>query len=285
MTTLDLAAPLVIRRGTPRLPGFLGFAVGGTVIGLLLIVAAAAPLLAPHNPNTIQLSQTLSGISSEHLLGTDAAGRDILSRLIYGTRLSLLGPLAVVLMSILIGVPAGLVAGYRGGWVDSVLSRIWDMVFGFPPLLLAIVIVATFGASFWTAVIAITITYIPLLTRVVRGVVLVECSNAYVDACRIQGFSGLRVCLFHILPNVAGTIVAQSTLNFGYALLDLAGLAFLGLGVQPPTPDWGQMLSDGRQSILFSVTQVTVASVAVAVAVIAFNVLGDAIAKRLVRGA
>jgi peptide/nickel transport system permease protein len=285
MTTLDLAAPLVIRRGTPRLPGFLGFAVGGTVIGLLLIVAAAAPLLAPHNPNTIQLSQTLSGISSEHLLGTDAAGRDILSRLIYGTRLSLLGPLAVVLMSILIGVPAGLVAGYRGGWVDSVLSRIWDMVFGFPPLLLAIVIVATFGASFWTAVIAIAITYIPLLTRVVRGVVLVECSNAYVDACRIQGFSGLRVCLFHILPNVAGTIVAQSTLNFGYALLDLAGLAFLGLGVQPPTPDWGQMLSDGRQSILFSVTQVTVASVAVAVAVIAFNVLGDAIAKRLVRSA
>jgi len=285
MTTLDVVTPLVIRRGTPRLPGFLGFAVGGTVIGLLLFVAAAAPLLAPHNPNTIQLSQTLAGVSSDHLLGTDAAGRDILSRLIYGTRLSLLGPLAVVLMSILIGVPAGLVAGYRGGWVDSVLSRIWDMVFGFPPLLLAIVIVATFGASFWTAVIAIAITYIPLLTRVVRGVVLVECSNAYVDACRIQGFSGLRVCLFHILPNVAGTIVAQSTLNFGYALLDLAGLAFLGLGVQPPTPDWGQMLSDGRQSILFSVTQVTVASLAVAVAVIAFNVLGDAIAKRLVRGA
>jgi len=257
--------------------------VGGTVIGLLLFVAAAAPLLAPHNPNSIQLSQTLSGISRDHLLGTDAAGRDILSRLIYGTRLSLIGPMAVVLLSILIGVPAGLVAGYRGGWVDSVLSRIWDMVFGFPPLLLAIVIVATFGASFWTAVIAIAITYIPLLTRVVRGVVLVECSNAYVDACRIQGFSGLRVCLFHILPNVAGTIVAQSTLNFGYALLDLAGLAFLGLGVQPPTPDWGQMLSDGRQSILFSVTQVTVASIAVAIAVIAFNVLGDAIAKRLVR--
>jgi len=283
MTTLDVAAPVVRRRGSARLPGSFGFAVGGTVIGLLLFVAAAAPLLAPHNPNSIQLSQTLSGISRDHLLGTDAAGRDILSRLIYGTRLSLIGPMAVVLLSILIGVPAGLVAGYRGGWVDSVLSRIWDMVFGFPPLLLAIVIVATFGASFWTAVIAIAITYIPLLTRVVRGVVLVECSNAYVDACRIQGFSGLRVCLFHILPNVAGTIVAQSTLNFGYALLDLAGLAFLGLGVQPPTPDWGQMLSDGRQSILFSVTQVTVASIAVAIAVIAFNVLGDAIAKRLVR--
>jgi len=135
MTTLDVAAPVVRRRGSARLPGSFGFAVGGTVIGLLLFVAAAAPLLAPHNPNSIQLSQTLSGISRDHLLGTDAAGRDILSRLIYGTRLSLIGPMAVVLLSILIGVPAGLVAGYRGGWVDSVLSRIWDMVFGFPELI------------------------------------------------------------------------------------------------------------------------------------------------------
>ena len=285
MTAIDLSAPLSQRRWMPRLPGSWGFLVGGAVIVVLLIIALAAPLLAPHNPNAIQLSQTLSGFSSDHPLGTDAAGRDILSRLIYGTRLSLVGPLAVVVMSIVVGVPAGLVAGYRGGWVDSVLSRIWDMVFGFPPLLLAIVIVATFGAGFWTATIAIAITYVPLLTRVVRGVVLVECRNAYVDACRIQGFSAVRVCVFHILPNVAGTIVAQSTLNFGYALLDLAGLAFLGLGVQPPTPDWGQMLSDGRQSILFSVTEVTVASIAVAVAVIAFNMLGDAIAKQLVRGA
>ncbi len=285
MTAVDVATPLRQRRWLPRLPGSWGFVIGGAVILLLLIIALAAPLLAPHDPNAIQLSQTLSGFSSDHLLGTDAAGRDILSRLIYGTRLSLVGPLAVVVMSIVVGVPAGLVAGYRGGWVDSVLSRIWDMVFGFPPLLLAIVIVATFGAGFWTATIAIAITYIPLLTRVVRGVVLVECRNAYVDACRIQGFSAFRVCVFHILPNVAGTIIAQSTLNFGYALLDLAGLAFLGLGVQPPTPDWGQMLSDGRQSILFSITEVTVASIAVAVAVIAFNMLGDAIAKQLVRGA
>jgi len=284
-TVVGVATPLHQRRWLPRLPGSWGFVVGGAVILLLLVIALAAPLLAPLDPNTVQLSQTLSGFSNEHLLGTDAAGRDILSRLIYGTRLSLVGPLAVVVMSIVVGVPAGLVAGYQGGWVDSVLSRIGDMVFGFPPLLLAIVIVATFGASFWTATIAIAITYIPLLTRVVRGVVLVECRNAYVDACRIQGFSAFRVCAFHILPNVAGTIVAQSTLNFGYALLDLAGLAFLGLGVQPPTPDWGQMLSDGRQSILFSVTEVTVASIAVAVAVVAFNVLGDAIAKQLVRSA
>ncbi|WP_337309349.1 ABC transporter permease [Candidatus Aeolococcus gillhamiae] len=282
MTAVDV--PVTARRWSPGLPGSWGLAVGGTVIGLLVLVAIAAPLLSPHEPTTIDLSQTLAGFSGDHLLGTDAAGRDVLSRLIYGTRLSLLGPLAVVLVSVVVGVPAGLVAGYRGGWVDSVLSRVSDMLFGFPPLLLAIVIVATFGAGFLTATIAIAITYIPLLTRVVRGVVMVECRSAYVDAYRIQGFSGTRVCLFHILPNVAGTIVAQSTLNFGYALLDLAGLTFLGLGVQPPTPDWGQLLSDGRQNILFSVTEVTVASIAIAIAVVAFNVLGDALAKRLVRG-
>ncbi len=283
MTTVDVATTVQSRRWMPRLPGSIGLAVGSTIIVVLLVVAVFAPLLAPHDPNAVSLSETLAGSSPGHLLGTDSAGRDTLSRLVYGTRLSLLGPLAVVFMSVVIGVPAGLWAGYRGGWVDSVLSRLWDMVFGFPPLLLAIVIVATFGAGFWTATIAIAITYIPLLTRVVRGVVIVECRNAYVDACRIQGFSAVRVCLFHILPNVAGTIVAQSTLNFGYALLDLAGLAFLGLGVQPPTADWGQMLSDGRQSILFSVTEVVIASIAIAIAVIGFNLLGDALAKRLVR--
>jgi len=285
MTVLEVPQTVELRRWIPRISTSLGLPVAAAVIVLLLLVALAAPLLAPHDPNAVQLSQTLAGFSSAHPLGTDSAGRDVLSRLIYGTRLSLVGPLAVVVMSLLIGVPAGLIAGYRGGWIDSALSRLWDMVFGFPPLLLAIVIVATFGASFWTAVVAIAITYIPLLTRVVRGVVLVEAQSAYVDACKIQGFSSVRICTSHILPNVAGTIIAQSTLNFGYALLDLAGLAFLGLGVQPPTPDWGQMLSDGRQSILFSVTEVSVASAAIAVAVIAFNVLGDATARRLVKQA
>ena len=142
-------------------------------------------------------------------------------------------------------------------------------MFAFPPLLLAIVIVAAFGAGFWTSTIAIAIIYIPLLARVVRGVVLVEREKAYVDACKVQGFSGFRVSVRHVLPNVSPTIVAQSTLNFGYALLDLAGLAFLGLGVQPPTSDWGQMLTDGRESlILHSYSEVISASVAIAVTVV-----------------
>ncbi|MFV0463931.1 MAG: ABC transporter permease [Nostocoides sp.] len=286
MSAVDAEGVLTLprsRRWFPRMRGSAGIYAGGSIIVLLTVIALAAPLIAPYNPDHVDLSSTLSGFSSAHPLGTDSAGRDILSRLVYGTRLSLLGPLAVVAVSILVGVPAGLIAGFRGGWADTVISRLSDIVFGFPPLLLAIVVVATFGAGFWTAVIAIAITYIPLQARVTRSLVVVESRSAYVDACRIQGMSGRRTTLLHILPNVAAGITAQSTLNFGYALLDLAGLAFLGLGVQPPTPDWGQMLSDGRQSMLLSVNEVAVVSIAIAIAVIAFNLLGDSLAQRLSR--
>jgi peptide/nickel transport system permease protein len=278
-------AAVVRRRLVPHLTAPIGTVVGATIIGVLVLVAVLAPVLAPHDPNATQLSQSLAGANPGHPLGQDGSGRDILSRLIYGTRLSLLGPLLVVLLSVLVGVPAGLIAGYRGGIVDAALSRLWDLVFGFPSLLLAIIIVATFGAGFWTAVVAITVTYIPLLARVVRGVVLVETRKTYVDACRLQGFSDTRTAVLHVLPNVAGTVIAQSTLNFGYALLDLAGLAFLGLGVQPPTADWGEMLADGRQNVLLSTNEVVYASVAIAVAVIAFNILGDSLTRRLARGA
>jgi peptide/nickel transport system permease protein len=254
---------------------------GGVVIALLVVVAIFAPLIAPHSPNAIDLGNTLAGASKSYPFGRDSAGRDILSRLIYGTRLSLLGPLLVVALSTLVGAPLGLLGGYVGGSVDSVLSRLWDFLFAFPSLLLAIVIVAAFGASFWTAVIAISITYVPLLARVVRGVVLVEREKAYVDGCTVQGFSGARIALGHVLPNVSPTIVAQATLNFGYALLDLAALSFLGLGVQPPTADWGAMLAEGRQFILIASNEVIAASIAIAVAVVAFNMLGDALTHRL----
>jgi peptide/nickel transport system permease protein len=276
------AAPVVYRRRfLPRAHASAAAIAGGVVILLLVVVAIFAPLIAPYDPNAIDLGNTLAGSSPEHLLGTDASGRDILSRLIYGTRTSLLGPLLVVALSTLVGVPLGVLAGFRGGTVDAILSRTWDVMFAFPPLLLAIVIVAAFGAGFWTATLAIAIIYIPLIARVVRGVVLVEREKAYVDACKVQGFSGLRVSLGHVLPNVTPTIAAQSTLNFGYALLDLAGLAFLGLGVPPPTADWGQMLTDGRESlVLHSYYEVVSASVAIALAVVSFNLVGDALSRR-----
>jgi peptide/nickel transport system permease protein len=281
MATPDVTATTVYRRFLPR-AGTPAIAVGaGVVIALLIVLAVFATLIAPQDPNAVNLSDTLADPSAGNVLGTDASGRDILSRLIVGARTSLLGPLLVVALSTLVGVPLGLLAGYKGGLVDSVLSRIWDVLFAFPPLLLAIVIVAAFGAGFWTATLAIAIIYVPLLARVVRGVVLVEREQAYVDACKVQGFSGLRVAFRHILPNVAPTIAAQSTLNFGYALLDLAGLAFLGLGVQPPTADWGQMLTDGRESlILHKYSEVIAASVAIAVTVVCFNIAGDALSRR-----
>jgi peptide/nickel transport system permease protein len=141
--------------------------------------------------------------------------------------------------------------------------------------------VAAFGAGFWTATIAITITYVPLLARVVRAQVLVERNKAYVEAGRVQGFSGRRLAGSHILPNIGPTIIAQATLNFGYALIDLAGLAFLGLGVQPPSADWGGMLAEGRKFILSDPAEVIYASIAISVAVVAFNVLGDALGQRL----
>ncbi len=269
------------RRFLPRASAPAVTVAAGAVIVLLVLVAIFAPLLAPYDPNQINLSDTLASPSWAHPLGTVSSGRDIHSRLIFGSRTSLLGPLLVVGISVAVGVPLGLLGGYRGGLVDGFLARVWDVLFAFPPLLLAIVIVAAFGAGFWTSTIAIAIIYIPLLARVVRGVVLVERERAYVDACKVQGFSGYRVSMRHVLPNVSPTIVAQSTLNFGYALLDLAGLAFLGLGVQPPTSDWGQMLTDGRQALIsHHYSEVLAASVAIAVTVVAFNLVGDWLGDR-----
>lgn len=254
------------------------------VIAVLVLVALIGQWIVPHNPDSVDLVNSLGPVDLAHPFGTDNSGRDIFSRIIVGSRLSLLGPLLVVIISTAVGVPLGLLAGYRGGFVDTVLSRLWDLMFAFPPLLLAIVIVATFGAGFRTATIAIAITYIPLLARVVRGVVLAERSKPYIEACKVQGFSGGRTALAHVLPNVAPTIVAQSTLNFGYALLDLAGLAFLGLGVQPPTADWGAMLAEGRDSFLLAANEVVFASLAITISVVAFNVVGDAIGQRFGTG-
>lgn len=272
--------PLIIRRRMPgRLTRALPAKVAAGIIIALVLMAILAPIIAPHGPNTINPVESLQGPSASHLLGTDSTGRDLLSRLMWGARLSLLGPATVVLLSLVLGIPMGLTAGWRGGWIDGFLSRLCDAILAFPPLLLAIVISAAFGADFKTAIIAIAVTYVPLMVRVVRGLVLVEKENTYVGALRCQGFSTPRIVYRHILPNIRRSIAAQGTLNFGYALIDLAGLAFLGLGVQPPTADWGAMLADGRQSLLINASECIYASVLIAVTVICFNVVGDALSN------
>ena len=250
------------------------------IVCTMVLAALLAPLLPLQSPNTVNLLDVFSGPSSRHLLGTDSAGRDILARLIYGTRLSLLGPLFVIAIATFVGVPLGLIAGYRGDWLDSLLSRIFDVVFAFPPLVLAIVIVATFGPGFKNAVLAVSVTYVPLMARVVRSGALVEREKAYVDACRVQGFGGARICSRHIGPSLTGLISSQFAVYFAYSLLDLAALSFLGLGTQPPTADWGGMLSDAQHGIFQSASGLFPPSVAIVLLVVSFSLLADRFADR-----
>jgi peptide/nickel transport system permease protein len=271
----------VQRPWIPRARGSAGLALSATVIVVVVVVTVAAPLLAPHSPNAIDLTNTVAGTSATHPLGTDQLGRDVLSRLIYGGRTSLLGPLIVVVGSSLLAIPLTLIASYQRGLPDSILSRIWDAMFGFPTLLLAIAIVATFGPGFWTATIAVTSIYVPQLARIVRSSVLVEREKPYIEACRIQGFASRRIVFAHVLPNIAPVIGAQAVLNFGFSLLDLAGLAYLGFGVQPPTADWGQMLLDGQGSLVqHAYLEVVSVSLAITVTVLAVNTVGYALAER-----
>ncbi len=190
MSALPAAPPLIAHETDTDEPRRWSIvtAISVAVIAIMVFVAIFAPWIAPQNPNEVHLLNVVSGPSSSHWLGADSSGRDILSRLIYGARLSLLGPLFVILIATVFGVPMGLLAGYKGGVIDGVLSRAGDVVFAFPPLLLAIVIVATFGTGFRTAVIAVSVTYVPLMARVVRSATLTEREKPYIDACRVQGF-------------------------------------------------------------------------------------------------
>ena len=252
---------------------------------LMVVVAVAAPWLAPHDPNQVNISQSMAGPSGSHLLGVDYYGRDTLSRLIVGARTSLLGPLGVVVLSTVAGIAVGLAAAWYGGWIDSVLSRGSEVLFAFPGLLLAILIVAVYGEGLLAPVVALGVAYLPYVSRLTRSLVLTEKERSYVEAYRLQGQSGPQTVLRHVLPNVAPVILAQSTINFGYALIDLAGLSFLGLGVPPLTPDWGSMVFDGESAIQAGYPlSAFVPCAAIVLTVVAFNVVGeywaDQVAKR-----
>ena len=281
MTGISVA-PAGRRLGFARLPriGPVGV-VSAVVIVLLALVAILAPVITPHDPNAIDLLHPFAGPSSEHLLGTDDTGRDLLSRLIAGSRTSLVGPLLVVLLEVALGVPLALVAAWRGGFVDGVLSRVLDVIFAFPGILLAILVIAFFGAGLRSAVIALAIAHMPYLARVTRGAAIRERRLAYVAALEVQGFSAFRICARHLVPNLVPLIVAQATVSFGYVMIDLAGLSFLGLGVQPPTADWGVMVSAGEQNILAGhPAQSLYAGALIVITVCAFTLLGERLADR-----
>ncbi|MCX4679249.1 ABC transporter permease [Streptomyces sp. NBC_01433] len=249
---------------------------------LFVLVSVFAPWLAPQDPTFGDLGASLQGPSAAHWLGTDQGGHDTLSALIEGTRTSLAGPLAVVLFSTVTGIAVGLFTAWRGGWADTLIGRILDIVFAFPALLVAILAVAVFGKGMTAPVIAMAIAYMPYTARLVRGLAMQEKARPYIAAYRVQGHSGVFIAVRRLLPNIAPTVLAQSTVNFGYALLDLAALSFLGLGVQPPTLDWGAMINQSQAAVLQGEPLSAIApAIAVVLVVVAFNIVGENIGDRL----
>lgn len=255
--------------------------IAGLIITAILFIAIFAPVISPYDPDAQDLANSLQPASHDHWFGTDKQGRDIFSRILHGANTTLFGAVFVVLISIVVGVPLGLISGYFGGRLDNIIMRVWDVLLAFPTLLLAFIIVATFGRGFENAVIAIGIVYIPMISRIVRSVTLVEKEQSYVEAARVLGMSHMRIIFRHILPNCFSPILVNATLDLAYAILDLAALSFLGLGVQPPTADWGYMLEEGREYLLISPNTAVAAGFAIMITVISFNIFGDGLQSYL----
>lgn len=264
----------------------------GAVIGLfvflvILLVAIFAPLVSPHAPNEQNRQLLLSvpfwmdGGSFSYPLGTDAVGRDILSRLIFGARFSLFIGVVVVTLSVVAGVLIGLVAGYFRGRVDIVIMRLMDIILAFPSLLLALVLVAVLGPGLLNAMIAISIVNQPHFVRLTRAAVMGEREKEYVVASRVAGAGTFRLMFKTILPNCLGPLIVQATLAFSAAILDAAALGFLGMGAQPPTPEWGTMLAESREFISRAWWVVTFPGLAILVTVLAINLMGDGLRDAL----
>ncbi|MCC7430358.1 ABC transporter permease [bacterium] len=249
--------------------------------GLLIILAVSfvaifAPVFAPFDPNKQELANRLSlPFTNSNLLGTDDFGRDILSRLIFGARISLSVGFISVGISLIFGIPLGLFAGFYGGKIDNILMRFTDILLSFPSILLAIMIVSVLKPGLTNAMIAIGIVGIPQYTRLVRSSVLVEKGNEYTEASKSLGFSDFHTMFVEILPNCLAPIIVQSTLGFASAILESAGLGFLGLGAQPPNAEWGLMLAQARPLILSAWWTITFPGIAILVVVLGFNLLGD----------
>lgn len=260
---------------------------GLVVITGFMLMAIFAPLISPHDPLETSLYDQIKPPvwydkgTWKNILGTDDLGRDTLSRIIYGARVSLAVAVVSVGLAFVIGTFLGAVSGYYKGAVDSVIMRIMDMILAFPYLLLAIVVVAYLGPSLQNAMIAIGITYIPRFARIVRGSVLEECEKDYVMAARSIGAGNARIIFLAILPNCMGPLIVQTTLSMASAILDAAALSFLGLGAQPPTPEWGGMIADSRGLILRAPWVMTFPGIAILLAVLGFNLLGDGLRDAL----
>jgi peptide/nickel transport system permease protein len=276
------AAPAAGRRaGRAGVLGLLratgaGGIISAVVIAVAIVLAIIGPWVAPYNPDLPNLSLAWVGPVGGHLLGFDFEGRDVLSRLLAGAQSSMIGPLAVVVGAMVLGTLIAVVSAWRQGLTDTVASSGLDILFAFPGILLAVLAAAVFGAGLTAAAVALAIAYMPYVARVLRGAALRERSQPYAAALEVQGVSGTAICLRHIVPNMLPLIVAQATILFGWAMVDLAAISFLGLGVQPPAPNWGVMISENQPGILQGYPLPALAAgVCIVGVVIAFNILGE----------
>ena len=257
-------------------------AVIGLILLVILIVSAVfAPLLAPYDPDYQDLLQINKNPSMEHLLGTDSLGRDTLSRLLYGARVSLSISFLGVVIGTILGVMIGLISGYYGGLIDYAVEYVLTILLAYPGLLLALIIIAIFGSSNLNTMIAIAVFIIPTMARIVRGLAMSLREQEYVQACKVSGASDARVILMHILPNCMSQIIVNVTLNFGGAILTVSGLSYLGIGVQPPTSEWGMMISTAKATIRTFPLGIIIPGAAVTMAVMAFSLVGDGLRDAL----
>jgi dipeptide transport system permease protein len=264
-----------------------GAVFGLVIVCTLLLLALLAPWVAPHAPDETNSAAFLlppawqEGGSATYLLGTDAIGRDILSRLIHGSRLSLSIGVVVVLLALVVGVTLGLIAGFYRGVVEIAIMRVMDIVLTLPSLLLAIVIVAILGPGLVNAMLAVAVVVLPHYVRITRAAVISEVSKDYVTAARVSGAGTLRLMFSEVLPNCAAPLIVQASLGVSSAILDAAALGFLGLGAQPPSPEWGTMLADAREFVMRAWWVVTFPGLMIVIAVLAFNLLGDGLRDAL----
>lgn len=254
-----------------------------TVILLaLVVVAVLAPVFAPYPPDQIDILAANQAPSPEHLLGTDSLGRDILSRLIYGARLTFLGPTLIILLATAAGVGLTISSVWVGGLYDRIVSRALDILFAIPGLLVAVIAVAVIGPGLIAPVVALALAYTPYIARVLRSVAMRERHLAYIEAGTLMGFSGWAICRRHLLPNVMPMVRAQAALAFGAALVDLSAVSYIGLGVQPPAAEWGVMVANGQAALLNGYPWEAIsAGVAIVVVVLLVNVAGERLALRL----
>ncbi|MBM4761355.1 nickel transporter permease [Bacillus sp. B15-48] len=254
---------------------------GAFIVLIFFLLALFAPIIAPHDPLHIDISKKLEGPSAEHWLGTDDKGRDILSRLLYGSRISLTVGVLSTVLGAAVGILMGIIAGYYGRWIDSLLMRICDVLLAFPGILLALAIVSVLGASTTNVIIAVAFFAIPTFARIVRGSTLSVKKLEYIDAIRAMGASDSRIIFKHILPNIVSPIIVQATLYIASAIITASALSFLGMGTQPPDPEWGTMLSQGRSYIRQAPHITLFPGLVILIVVIGFNLFGDGLRDAL----